>query len=116
MSTLSFEIRSDKNNHYIVRANPLEDNVVLYKMEKGKRIDLPLVGLGKTYGMQTEPLGKGWNTLSLTVQGEWFTVFLNGKELFKVQDRTFSNPGKVGLWTKSDAMTYFDDFELKKFE
>lgn len=106
----------DKNNHYIVRANPLEDNVVLYKMEKGKRIDLPLVGLGKTYGMQTEPLGKGWNTLSLTVKGEWFTVFLNGKELFKVQDRTFSSPGKVGLWTKSDAVTYFDDFKVEKFE
>lgn len=106
----------DKNNHYIVRANPLEDNVVLYKMEKGKRIDLPLVGLGKNYGMQTEPLGKGWNTLSLTVKGEWFTVFLNGKELFKVQDQTFSDPGKVGLWTKADAVTYFDDFEVKKFE
>ena len=106
----------DKNNHYIVRANPLEANVVLYKMEKGKRIDLPLVGLGKTYGMQTEPLGKGWNMLSLTVKGEWFTVFLNGKELFKVQDRTFASSGKVGFWTKADAVTYFDDFEVEKYE
>ncbi len=75
-----------------------------------------MVGLGKTYGVQTEPLGKGWNTLSLMVKGESFTAFLNGKELFKVQDQTFSDPGKVGLWTKADAMTYFDDFEVKKFE
>lgn len=107
---------TDKNNHYIVRANPLEDNVVLYKMENGKRSDLPLVGLGKTYGMDTPPLGDGWNNLRLVVKGDLFTVFLNDKELFKVQDRTFPNAGKVGLWTKADAVTQFDDFEIKKFE
>lgn len=106
----------DKNNHYIVRANPLEDNVVLYKMENGKRSDLPLVGSGKTYGMDTPPLGDGWNNLRLVVKGDLFTVFLNDKELFKVQDGTFPNAGKVGLWTKADAVTQFDDFEIKKFE
>ena len=106
----------DKDNHYIVRANPLEDNVVLYKMENGKRSDLPLVGLGKTYGMDVPPLGDDWNNLRLVVRGDLFTVFLNDKELFKVQDGTFPNPGKVGLWTKADAVTQFDDFEIKKFE
>lgn len=106
----------DKNNHYIVRANPLEDNVVLYKMENGKRSDLPLVGFGKTYGVDVPKLGDGWNTLRLTVKGDLFTVFLNGKELFKVQDNTFSGAGKVGLWTKADAVTQFDDFEIKKFK
>lgn len=106
----------DKNNHYIVRANPLEDNVVLYKMENGKRSDLPLVGLGKTYGVDVPPLGDGWNTLRLTVKGDLFTVFLNDNELFKVQDTTFPNGGKVGLWTKADAVTQFDDFEIKNFE
>ncbi|MCU0346870.1 MAG: DUF1080 domain-containing protein [Saprospiraceae bacterium] len=106
----------DKDNHYIVRANPLEDNVVLYKMENGKRSDLPLVGLGKTYGMDVPKLGDGWNDLRLTVRGDMFTVVLNDKELFKVQDGTLPNTGKVGLWTKADAVTQFDDFEIDKYE
>ena len=102
----------DANNHYIVRANPLEDNVVLYKMENGKRTDLPLVGKGKTYGVDVETLGSGWNNLRLTVVDNMFTVYLNDKELFQVEDETFTNAGKVGLWTKADAVSYFDDFQV----
>ncbi len=102
----------DADNHYIVRANPLEDNVVLYKMENGKRTDLPLIGLGKTYGVDVEPLGNGWNDLKLTVVDNLFTVFLNDKQLFQVEDETFTEAGKVGLWTKADAVTYFDDFQV----
>jgi len=102
----------DADNHYIVRANPLEDNVVLYKMENGKRTDLPLLGKGKTYGVEVEPLGSGWNDLKLTVVDNLFTVFLNNKQLFQVEDDTFLNAGKVGLWTKADAVTYFDDFQV----
>ncbi len=107
---------SDKDNYYVVRANPLEDNVVLYKVENGKRTDLPLVGKGKTYGVDVEPLGNGWNTLKLVVKDDLFSVFLNNKELFTVQDNTFTEAGKVGFWTKADAVTYFDDFEIKKFD
>ena len=102
----------DADNHYIVRENPLEDNVVLYKMENGERIDLPLVGKGRTYGVDVEPLGQDWNTLRLTVVDDLFTVYLNGKQLFQVKDETFKNAGKVGLWTKSDAVTHFDDFQV----
>jgi len=102
----------DADNHYIVRANPLEDNVVLYKMENGERTDLPLVGKGKTYGVDVEPLGLGWNNLKLTVVDDLFTVYLNDKEIFQVMDKTFPNAGKVGLWTKADAVTYFDDFQV----
>lgn len=105
----------DKNNYYVVRANPLEDNVVLYKVEDGKRSDLPLLGLGKTYGISVDKLGNAWNTLKLIVEDDLFTVFLNGKELFQVRDNTFSNAGKVGFWTKADAVTYFDDFEISTF-
>jgi hypothetical protein len=103
---------ADKNNYYVVRANPLEDNVVLYKVENGNRTDLPIVGKGRTYGVSVDKLGNGWNTLTLKVKGDLFTVFLNGKELFKVQDSTFPNAGKVGFWTKADAQTYFDDFKI----
>jgi len=104
----------DKNNYYIVRVNPNEDNVVLYKVENGTRTDLPLVDKGRTYGVDVDKLGNGWNTLKLLVKGDLFTVYLNGKELFKVKDTTFPNAGKIGLWTKADAVTYFDDFKIKQ--
>jgi hypothetical protein len=106
----------DADNHYIVRANPLEDNVVLYKMEKGKRTDLALIGKGKTYGVDVDPLGSGWNDLKLKVVDNIFTVYLNGKELFQVDDKTFTKAGKVGLWTKADAVTYFDHFQVKELK
>jgi len=102
----------DKDNYYVVRENPLEDNVVLYKVEKGKRSDLPLVGKGRTYGVDVPKLGNGWNTLELKVKDDLFTVYLNGKELFKVKDTTFTGKGKIGLWTKADAQSYFDDYEI----
>jgi len=41
---------------------------------------------------------------------------MDDKELFKVQDTTFGNSGKVGFWTKADAVTYFDDLEIEKFK
>ncbi len=104
---------TDFDNYYIVRANPLEDNVVLYKVEKGKRTDLPLVGQGRTYGMKVEPLGNDWNTLKLTVQDDLFTVWLNGKKLYEVRDTTFTGAGKIGLWTKADAVTWFDDLHVQ---
>jgi len=103
----------DANNYYVVRENPLEDNVVLYKVEKGVRTDLPLVGKGRTYGVDFPKLGNGWNTLEVKVKDDLFTVYLNGKELFKVKDTTFTGSGKVGFWTKADAVSYFDNFEIK---
>jgi hypothetical protein len=104
---------TDKDNYYVVRSNPLEDNVVLYKVEKGKRTDLPLIDKGRTYGVDVPAQGDSWHTMKLTVKGDLFTVFLDGNELFKVQDSTFSDAGKVGLWTKADAVTYFDDFIIE---
>ncbi len=104
---------TDANNYYVVRANPLEDNVVLYKVVNGKRSDLPLMGKGRSYGMSVPRLGNDWNELALKVNGDLFTVYLNGKELFKVKDDTFTEAGKIGLWTKADAVTYFDDLEIE---
>jgi len=103
---------TDANNYYVVRANPLEDNVVLYKVVGGRRTDLPLLGKGRTYGVDVEKLGNDWNTLALKVEGDLFTVFLNDKELFKVKDESIKGEGKIGLWTKADAVTYFDDYEI----
>lgn len=106
----------DAGNYYVVRANPLEDNVVLYKVKDGKRTDLPVLGKGRTYGVDVKPLGSGWNTLKLMVKDDLFTVYLNDEQLFQVKDETFKNKGKVGLWTKADAVSYFDDFQVEVTE
>ena len=102
----------DANNYYIVRANALESNVVLYKVENGKRTDLPLKGSGRTYGKKADVPKNVWGQMGVTVRGSLFTVSLNGQGLYEVEDTTFTAPGKVGLWTKADSVTYFDDLTV----
>jgi hypothetical protein len=102
----------DANNYYIVRANALEGNVVLYKLENGKRTDLPLKGSGRTYGKKADVLKNAWSQMGVTVRGALFTVSLNGQGLYEVEDTTFAGPGKVGVWTKADSVTYFDDLTM----
>jgi hypothetical protein len=106
----------DKNNYYIVRANPLEGNVVLYKVENGKRKDLPLVGKGRTYGMHTPMQTAKWHTLKVNIQENIFTVLFDGKELYQVKDDTFKEGGMVGVWTKADAQTYFDELTIQSLK
>jgi hypothetical protein len=103
----------DPDNYYIVRANALEDNVVLYKVEKGQRISLAPKGTpSKTYGVKHRVPKQTWNKLSVVFQGNVFTVSFDGQKLFQVEDSTFLAAGKAGLWTKADSVTYFDDFEI----
>lgn len=100
------------DNYYIVRANALEDNVVLYKVENGKRIDLAVKGEGRTYGKKSEvPVGQ-WSTLRVVATGRLFEVHFNGAKLYEVEDATFAQPGKVGVWTKADSVTQFDDLTV----
>jgi hypothetical protein len=102
----------DKDNYYIVRANANENNVVLYKVQDGKRVDLPLKGEGRTYGKKAPVPRSEWGTLRVTAKGNLFTVYLNGEKLYEVEDSTFTEAGKVGLWTKADSVTYFDDLKV----
>jgi hypothetical protein len=102
----------DKDNYYVVRANALEDNVVLYKVEKGKRTDLPLVDKGKTYGVKEKVPSGEWGTLRVVAKGNHFDVYHNNKKLFEVEDKTFTEAGKVGVWTKADSYTLFDDLTI----
>ena len=103
----------DANHYYIVRANALEDNVVLYKVEDGKRTSLAPKGMpAGTYGVQRPVPSQTWSTLGVTFQGAVFTVYFNGQQVFEVEDATFTGSGKVGLWTKADSVTYFDDFRV----
>jgi hypothetical protein len=102
----------DKDNYYIVRANALEGNVVLYKVENGRRTDLPLKGKGRTYGMKDKVPSGEWGTLRVVAKGNLFEVYHNGKKLYEVEDETFKEAGKVGLWTKADSVIYFDDLRI----
>jgi 3-keto-disaccharide hydrolase len=102
----------DKDNYYIVRANALENNVVLYKVHNGKREDLPLKGEGRTYGKKATVPKNQWSELRVTAKGNHFTVWLNGQKLYEVEDGTFTEAGKVGVWTKADSVTYFDDLKV----
>ena len=102
----------DEDNYYIVRANALEDNVVLYKVERGKRTDLPLKGEGRTYGKKARVPSGQWSTLRVVATGPLFEVHFNGAKLYEVEDQTFTQAGKVGVWTKADSVTYFDDLTV----
>jgi 3-keto-disaccharide hydrolase len=83
-----------------------------YKVENGKREDLPLKNAGRTYGKKVKVPSGQWNTLRVTVQGNLFTVYFNDQELYQVEDETFKSAGKVGVWTKADSVIYFDDFQI----
>jgi hypothetical protein len=90
----------DKDNYYICRYNPLEDNYRVYKVEKGKRTQLATANV---------PRDEAWHTVRATMAGAKITCYLDGKKLLEVEDATFAGAGMIGLWSKADAQTYFDD-------
>jgi hypothetical protein len=100
----------DANNYYVVRANALEDNVVLYKTVNGVRSSLDLVGQKGGYGVKTAVPASQWHTLRVEFAGPRFNVVFNSKPLFAVEDATFAEAGMVGLWTKADSVTLFTGF------
>jgi hypothetical protein len=107
----------DPNNYYVVRANALEGNVVLYKVEGGKRTDLKPVDAGfLAYGKKVDVPNGHWSTLRVESRGARFSVTFNGESLFDVEDGTFTGAGKVGLWTKADSVTAFDDLEIEALD
>ncbi len=99
----------DADNYYVVRANALEDNVVLYKTIKGVRTSLEIVGRKGGYGVSTPVASGQWHTLRCDFAGTRFKVTYDGKPLFEVEDATMKDPGMIGLWTKADSVTLFDD-------
>jgi hypothetical protein len=101
----------DANNYYVVRANALEDNVVLYKTVNGKRSSLQVKGRMFGYGVDTKVPKEKWSTLRVDFAGSLFTVSFEGKKLFEVEDDALANAGGVGVWTKADSVTLFDDFK-----
>jgi hypothetical protein len=103
----------DPNNYYIARANALENNVVLYKVENGVRLSVVPKGLpSRSYGVKRNIPAGQWNTLRVIFRGSTFAVFLNGERLFETEDHTFTKAGKTGLWTKADSVTCFAEFTV----
>jgi hypothetical protein len=92
----------DAHNYYIARANALENNVRIYHLVNSKRTQFK--------GANLPVAGNHWHTLRVNFSGNRFTVVFNGKELFTAEDDTIRDAGKVGVWTKADSVTLFDDF------
>lgn len=95
---------TDDRNYYLARANPLEQNIRIYRVTKGVR------HLLMNFDQIIEV--KQWHTLRMTHHGCRIHVFYDEKPVFDLCDQTFAS-GRVGLWTKSDAVTYFDDLKLQ---
>ncbi len=99
----------DANNYYVTRANALEDNVVLYKTVNGVRSSLDIVGRKGGYGTNVPVPANTWHSLRIDFKASRFRVSFNGKQLFEVEESTFTDAGKIGLWTKADSVTLFDE-------
>jgi hypothetical protein len=95
----------DANNYYVARMNPLEDNYRVYKVVGGKRIQL------ETKEGLKVPAGE-WHTLRVTMKGDQIECYLDGKKQLEAKDDAIKDAGKVGLWTKADARSLFDDFKV----
>lgn len=96
----------DHNNYYICRMNPLEDNYRVYKVVAGKRTQL-----GGKEGVKVKT-GE-WHTLKVEVKGNKMEGYLDGEKLWEITDDTYQKAGKIGLWTKADAQTHFDDLRVR---
>lgn len=94
----------DKNNYYIARFNPLEDNYRVYKVVDGSRSQLDSARIKKT---------PGWHQLRVTMQGDHIQCYYDGKLYLDVKDDTFKQAGMIGLWTKADARSYFDELSVR---
>ena len=92
----------DGNNYYVARANALEDNVSLYYTEGGSR---------KTIKYVDAPVARGqWHVLRVEFSGRRIRVLLDGVKRIELDDGHIEGAGAVGVWTKADSVTLFDDF------
>ena len=92
----------DGDNYYVARANALEDNVSLYYTEKGRRNTLRYV--------DAPVPAQQWHTLRVDFSNKKITVIFNGKPYIEMEDDHIAGAGAVGVWTKADSVTSFDDF------
>jgi hypothetical protein len=98
---------ADDRNYYLARANPLEQNIRVYRVENGIRHLLE--NFNQTIDVRQ------WHTLQVTHQGCHVNIFFDGRQVLDLCEKTFQT-GMIGLWTKSDAVTYFDDLQFQQLK
>ena len=94
----------DPNNYYIVRANALENNYRLYHVVNGRRSQFAGANLKVTSGE--------WHELRVEAVGNKIACYYDGSKKIEATDDTFKVAGKIGLWTKADSVTHFDDLKV----
>lgn len=99
-------LRYKPENYYIARANVLEDNVVLFKTVRGKRSTVKEVTVKVASGK--------WHPLRFEAKGRHLTITFDGKVVIETDDSTFTNPGRVGLWTKADSVSAFSNLKIER--
>jgi len=98
----------DGDNYYVARANALENNVSLYYMDRAGRHTLK-------YADAKVPREQ-WSTLRIEFTGKRIRVLLNGKSHIDIEDTHINGAGSVGVWTKADSVTAFDNFSSGKIK
>jgi hypothetical protein len=94
----------DGDNYYVARANALENNVSLYHTQQGRRMTIKYV--------DAPVASNQWHQLRVEFGGRHIQVLLDGKPYINVDDNHIAGPGSVGVWTKADSVTAFDDFSF----
>ena len=100
---IMWRVKSD-GTYYVARFNPLEENFRFYYVKDGRRVELA--------GTHVR-LKPGWHTMRIVMRGEAFEGYLDGRGILRADDDTIEGAGGVGLWTKADAVTKFDDFRIE---
>jgi hypothetical protein len=98
----------DENNYFITRANALEDNIRLYTVRDGKRSEIA------SYSGEVTP--NVWHDYRFELKGDQLQVFWDGQRVLDNRDGTFSEAGQVGVWTKADSITHFDDLRVEALQ
>lgn len=98
----------DNNNYYIARCNPLENNFRFYKVVNGNRKQIK--------GTGCEIKNGEWFTMKIEMNGNNISCSLNENKLIEITDNTFQAAGRIGFWTKADAVTYFDDLSIESID
>ncbi len=94
----------DNDNYYVARFNPLEDNFRFYIVEKGVRKEIASANI---------KLRGGWHTMKIVQKDDNFEGYLDNKKLLTVKDNRLTKGGGVGVWTKADALSSFDDLVIE---
>jgi hypothetical protein len=97
----------DNNNYYIARCNPLEHNFRFYRVVNGNKKQL--------ISVECDIKTQTWFTINIDMKGNKISYSLNGSKMIEATDDTFKSPGFIGIWTKADAVTYFDEITIHSY-